>query len=211
MATSQGQRIGIWVIAVVLAVGTIGSFFALILQNDNAQVDQAQAQQKQEEYNKIIQEYQAKVEAQSNELSAKYYDDFAGYAKEVSAFNASDVKSLTTRDLKIGDGEEIKEDTDYSAYYIGWNPEGKIFDQSIDGDKLKTPIDGKLELIKGWDEGVLGMKIGGVREITIPADKAYGDKGQGDLIPPHTPLKFIIMAIPSPEKIPQPDLSSLGL
>ena len=98
MATSQGQRIGIWVIAVVLAVGTIGSFFALILQNDNAQVDQAQAQQKQEEYNKIIQEYQAKVEAQSNELSAKYYDDFAGYAKEVSAFNASDVKSLTTRD-----------------------------------------------------------------------------------------------------------------
>jgi FKBP-type peptidyl-prolyl cis-trans isomerase len=211
MATSQGQRIGIWVIAVVLAVGTIGSFFALILQNDNAQVDQAQAQQKQEEYNKIIQEYQAKVEAQSNELSAKYYDDFAGYAKEVSAFNASDVKSLTTRDLKTGDGEEIKEDTDYSAYYIGWNPEGKIFDQSIDGDKLKTPIDGKLELIKGWDEGVLGMKIGGVREITIPADKAYGDKGQGDLIPPHTPLKFIIMAIPSPEKIPQPDLSSLGL
>jgi FKBP-type peptidyl-prolyl cis-trans isomerase len=211
MATSQGQRIGIWVIAVVLAVGTIGSFFALILQNDNAQVDQAQAQQKQEEYNKIIQEYQAKVEAQSNELSAKYYDDFAGYAKEVSAFNASDVKSLTTRDLKTGDGEEIKEDTDYSAYYIGWNPEGKVFDQSIDGDKLKTPIDGKLELIKGWDEGVLGMKIGGVREITIPADKAYGDKGQGDLIPPHTPLKFIIMAIPSPEKIPQPDLSSLGL
>ena len=211
MATSKGQRIGIWVIAVTLAIGTIGSFFGVILANDNSASDQKSAQATQEKYNKLIAEYQAKVEAQNVELTAKYFSTFAPFASEVSAFNADEVKSLTTRDLKIGDGEEIKSGTKYSAYYIGWNPEGKIFDQSIDGEKLKSPIDGTSGLITGWTEGVIGMKIGGVRELTIPADKAYGDKGGSDqsLIPPHTPLRFIVFAIPTPDAIPLPDFSSL--
>jgi hypothetical protein len=50
------------------------------------------------------------------------------------------------------------------------------------------------------------MKIGGVREITLPSDKAYGEQGSGDSIPPNTPLKFIVMAIPLPEQIPQPEV-----
>lgn len=211
MATTKGQRIGIWIIAVTLAVGTIGSFFGVILANKNAATDQKSSQAIQEKYSKLMAEYQAKVNAQNAELTTQYFSVISAFTGEVGKFNADDVKSLTTRDLKVGDGEEIKAGTKYSAYYIGWNPEGKIFDQSIDGEKLKSPIDGTSGLITGWTEGVIGMKIGGVRELTIPADKAYGDKGGPDqsLIPPHTPLKFIVLAIPTPPTVPLPDFSSL--
>lgn len=201
MATSKGQRIGIWVIAVVLTVGTIGSFFAIILANDNAKVDQANLQQQQEKYNEMIAKYQAKVDAQSSELSKKYYPILSQFATEVGTYNKDEVKTLQSRDLKEGDGAVIAKDTKYSAYYIGWNPDGKIFDSSIDGSKLKAPLPG-AGLIQGWMEGVIGMKLGGVRELSIPAEKAYGDKGAGELIPPHTPIKFIVLAIPSPPQIP---------
>lgn len=209
MATSQGQRIGIWIIAVVLAVGTIGSFFAIILANDNTKIDQASSLKQQEDLQKAYTEYQTKMTAQADELSKQYYPTLASFKDKAGAFNKDDVKGLASEDLKIGDGEEIKDGTSYSAYYIGWNPEGKIFDQSIDGDKLKSPIPGS-GLIEGWTEGVKGMKINGVRLLTIPADKAYGDKGGSDqsLIPPHTPLKFIVFAIPTPPTIPLPDILS---
>lgn len=201
MATTKSQRIGIWIIAIVLTVGTIGSFFVMVLANKNAKIDLESQQQLKEKYQKIAAEYQAKVDAQSKELSAKYYSVLVQYKDQVNKFNAVDVKTLGKKDLLVGDGTEIKKDTKYSAYYIGWNPDGKIFDQSIDSDKLKAPLPGD-GLISGWTEGVIGMKMGGVRELTIPADKAYGDKGQGDLIPPHTPLKFIVLVIPTPAEIP---------
>lgn len=206
MSASKSQRIGIWVIAVVMAVGTIGSFFVIILANDNAKIDQSVAQKRQDEMTKKYQEYQDKVNAQADELSKTYYPIFSVYGDRVAAFDKSSVKELTTEDLKVGDGEEIQDGTSYSAYYIGWNPDGKIFDQSIDGEKLKSPIKGQ-GLIEGWTEGVKGMKIGGVRLLTIPAEKAYGERGQGDSIPPHTPLKFIVFAITSPEEIPMPDFA----
>lgn len=202
MSTSRSQRIGIWIIAVVLAIGTIGSFFVVILANDNQTKDQANVQ-------KQYAEYQAKVQAQNDELSKKYYGTLSEFASRVASYNADEVTSLTTVDLKEGEGEAIGDNTTYSAYYIGWNPEGKIFDQSIDGTKLKAPLPGS-GLIKGWTEGVKGMKLGGVRELTIPADLAYGDTGSGDLIPPHTPIKFIVLAIPTPETIPLPDFSKLS-
>ncbi len=209
MSTTKSQRIGIWIIAVVLTIGTIGSFFVIILANSNSKIDQAAASTQQEQYNKLVADYQAKVSAQATELSAKYFPEFSTYASQVGSFNAADVKSLGKQDLKIGDGAEIKSDTAYSAYYIGWNPDGKVFDQSIDGTKLKAPIPGS-GLIKGWTDGVIGMKIGGVRVLTIPADQAYGDKGSGDLIPPHTPIKFVVMAIPTPPTIPVPNFGTSG-
>lgn len=208
MATTNSQRIGIWIIAVVLAVGTIGSFFVIILANNNAQKDSDANKVLQEKYQKLVADYQAKVTAQNDELSAKYYSVISQFKDKVGKFNADDVKSVTSEDLQVGDGEEIKDGTTYSAYYIGWNPDGKIFDQSIDGSKLKAPLPGE-GLITGWAEGVKGMKLGGVRLISINADKAYGDKGSGDLIPPHTPIKFIVLAIPTPTPVPTPDLSSI--
>ena len=193
--TPKAQRIGIIVIAIVMVAGTLGSFALLILANDNALNEQDQ----------LMQEYQQMMEkqqAEAGELSAKYTDEFKKYENRPLAFNAEAVGDEVTHvDLKQGDGETLtKESTNYRAYYLGWNPEGVVFDGSIDTEGLKPPLDlSQMTLIPGWYDGVDGMKIGGVREITIPSDLAYGESGQGDNIPPNTPIKFIIMAIPAME------------
>ncbi len=194
MATSTAQRAGIWIIAVALIVGTLAGFIAMVLAPQNEMTSQTQTQE-------LLAEYQAKVAAQTKEQSDKYYGEFSKYSTQPGAFTADGVTSVTTTDLMVGDGEEIKQDTKYSAYYIGWNPTGKVFDQSIEGGALKAPIAGG-NLIEGWNEGVLGMRMGGVRMITIPSDKAYGEQGGGEDIPPNTPIRFIVMVIPTPDEIP---------
>lgn len=208
MATARGQRIGIWIIALVMAVGTIGSFLIMILANDNQKTDDARKTELTAAYQKEIDDYEAKTAAQTAELSATYFAEFNQYASRPAAFDKASVAGLATEDLKIGDGADITADSSFSAYYIGWNPDGVVFDQSIDGDKLKAPYAVTPGgVISGWTEGVVGMKIGGVRVLTIPADKAYGETGSGDTIPPNTPLKFVIMIIPTPATIPQPQPS----
>lgn len=205
MATSTAQRTGIWIIAIVLTVGTLAGFIAMILAPQNQKADSDRLQKVYAEYQAATEEYQKKVQAQADELSVKYYGEFVKYKDIPAAFEAKDVKKVATQDLVVGTGEEIKEGTTYSAYYIGWNPKGKVFDQSIDGEKLKAPIEGG-NLITGWNEGVIGMKVGGVRELTIPSDKAYGETGSGEDIPANTPIKFIVMIIPKPETIKQPEV-----
>lgn len=205
MATRRSQRIGIWVIAGALTIGTIGGFLAMVLAPRNEASDKARLQQLMSEYTKETEAYKTKADAQATELSGKYFATFNQYASRPAAFNAEEVKELKKEDLKVGDGETITKDSSFSAYYIGWNPSGKVFDSSIDGGKLKAPLPVTPGgVITGWTEGVDGMKVGGVRELTIPADKAYGATGQGADIPANTPLKFVIMIIPTPEKISQP-------
>lgn len=210
MATPKSQRIAIWIIAIALTLGTLGSFLVIALASQNQKIDQQAAQKAQQElqdeYNKTIADYQAKLDAQAKELSPKYYDEFSKYSNQVAKFDAASVDKLTTKDLKIGDGAEIKDGSAYSAYYIGWNPKGVIFDQSIDGKQLKAPLSSG-NYIEGWNKGVIGMKIGGVRVVTIPASMAYGEAGSGNDIPAGTPIKFVIMLIPQVESIPLPDLS----
>lgn len=198
MATKTSQRVFIWVIAIVMTVGTIAGFIAMILAPENQKLDQARIQQ-------LTEEYQQRVADQAKELSGKYFDEFSSYSARVSAFDGSSVSQLKKDDLKVGDGEVLTEDSSFTAYYIGWNPSGEIFDQSIDGNTLKAPFAASPGgVISGWTEGVAGMKIGGVRELTIPAEKAYGSAGSGDKIPPNTPLKFVIMVVPTPETIEIP-------
>lgn len=207
-STSRGQRIGIWVITVTMIVGTIMSFAVIIIANNNQQNESKTQQEKYNKFQTAMSEYQAKVDAQTAELSGKYYETMKAYASYPAAFDKDAVKEVTTKDLTVGTGAELTKDTSYNAYYIGWNPEGKIFDQSIDTttNKLKAPISG-TGLISGWTEGVVGMKFGGVREITIPSSKAYGSAGSGDLIAPYTPIKFIVMVIEPTETFAQPDVS----
>ncbi len=205
-STTRSQRIGIWIIAVVLAIGTIGSFFVIILANNNSAKDQATQQKLQEEYTKQENDYQAKVNAQAAQLSTQYYPILSQYAGQVGKFDAGSVKSLSTQDLLAGSGATIDSKTSYSAYYIGWTPDGKIFDESITSGKLKAPIAGS-GLIPGWTQGVIGMKLGGVRELTIPSNLAYGAQGSGSSIGPNTPIKFVVLAIPSPPTIPVPNFS----
>jgi len=210
MATTKGQRIGIWVIAGMMFLGTVGGFVAMMVAPGNEAKDQAALKKAQDEYTKATDERKKKVEAQANELSQKYYGKFSEFSSRVSAFEAGDVKELVKEDLVEGEGAEVKDDTKLAVYYIGWNAKGEIFDQSIADGKLKAPLNmngpANTAVIQGWKEGLIGMKIGGVRELTIPANKAYGDKAQGDKIPANSPLKFVVMAIEKPADIPEPEM-----
>jgi FKBP-type peptidyl-prolyl cis-trans isomerase len=193
MATPKSQRIGIWIIAIVMMIGTIGSFAVMVLQSKNTQTDQA-AQ------NKLYEEYQKQMEAEekrTKELSDKYYSTFKTYKNSPAVFDKDSVgDNVITKDLKKGTGTVITKDTKYEAYYIGWNPRGKSFDSSFEGESLKAPFDTSvLSPIKGWSDGVIGMKVGGIRQLTIPSDLAYGETGSGDDIPPNTPIKFIVMIV----------------
>lgn len=190
--TPKAQRIGILVIAIVMIVGTIGSFAMLILANNNALSEQE----------KQAKDYQALMEKQqkeAQELSDKYSPVLKEYRDRPAPFDSEAVGDKVTHvDLKEGDGAVLTKDSPYRAYYIGWNPKGKVFDSSFEGDSLKPPLDvSPGMLIPGWYDGVEGMKLGGIREITIPSDLAYKDQDKGPDLPPNTPLKFIIMAIPT--------------
>ena len=207
MAASRGQRIGIWIIAAFMLVGTVGSFIAIVLANQNAGVDQARIDEQTAQYQKDYTAYQEKVAAQAAQLSGVYYGTFSQYASRPAAFDAASVKELKTEDIVVGTGADVTATSSFTAYYIGWNPTGKVFDQSIEGTALKAPFTASPGgVIAGWTAGAAGMKVGGVRELTIPSDQAYGAAGSGDDIPANTPLKFILMIIPTPETIEQPEM-----
>ncbi len=207
MATTKTQRIGIWIIALFMAVGTVGSFAIIVLANQNSQKDQARINDLTAQYQKASNEYQKKVDAQTKELSDKYYPTFSQFASRPASFDKASVKDLSHEDLVVGTGDEITATSSFTAYYIGWTPDGKVFDGSISNGALKAPLTVTPgAVIEGWTQGAVGMKVGGVRELTIPSDLAYKDKGNGSSIPPNTPLKFVMMIIPTPETIPQPEI-----
>ena len=200
MATPKSQRIGIWIIATFMIIGALGSSLMIVLSNQNQANDQTKIQ-------KQAKEYQANIDLQTKTLSDKYFSEFNQFATAPAPFNADEVKSLSTNDLKIGDGAEIKANSSFSVYYIGWNPKGVVFDQSIKNSTsllAPYPITPTSSVIDGWKEGVIGMKMGGVRELTIPSDKAYGAIARDANIPANTPLKFIIMVIPKVDDVTMP-------
>lgn len=207
MATTKGQRIGIWVIIIFMIVGTIGSFAIIALANQNDAADTAKIQVIEEQYKKDYEAYQEKLTAQATEMSSKYFDTFNSFSDRVSEFNADEVKELSKEDLLIGDGAEITSESTFHAYYLGWTPDGKIFDGSIQDGALKSAFEVTPGgVIEGWSEGTVGMKTGGVRLLTIPSDKAYGESGSGESIPANTPLKFIVMVVESPEQLEMPEM-----
>ena len=207
MARGRAQRVGIWVIAIAMLVGTLASFLALILAPKNEAIDQARINELTTQYQNEYAAYQEQVNAQAATLSSEYFARFSQYGSRVAPFDAAAVTELKIEDLVIGTGADITAQTSFSAYYIGWNPSGTVFEQSIEGQSLKAPLAvAPGSVIAGWSEGVIGMKVGGVRELTIPSDLAYGQTGSGDSIPPNTPLKFVMMIIPNSEAISQPEI-----
>ena len=99
MATTKGQRIGIWVIAGMMFLGTVGGFVAMMVAPGNEAKDQAAFKKAQDEYTKATDERKKKVEAQANELSQKYYGKFSEFSSRVGAFEAGDVKELNSENL----------------------------------------------------------------------------------------------------------------
>lgn len=98
--------------------------------------------------------------------------------------------SLKMTDQQVGTGAEAKSGKLVSVHYTGTLVDGKKFDSSLDRG---TPFDFKLGagmVIKGWDQGIVGMKVGGKRRLEIPADLAYGARGFPPVIPPNSTLIF---------------------
>ena len=93
-------------------------------------------------------------------------------------------------EISLGTGASPKTGDTVSVHYTGWLKSGKKFDSSVDrGEPFEFPI-GKGRVIKGWDEGVGTMKVGGKRKLVIPAHLGYGERGAGGVIPPGATLIF---------------------
>lgn len=100
-------------------------------------------------------------------------------------------EKLKIEDIKKGTGEEVKEGNTVVVHYKGYFPDGKQFDSSIDRDQPFEVQIGAGYVIRGWDEGILGMKVGGKRKLTVPYQYGYGKYGMGD-IPGFATLMFDI-------------------
>jgi FKBP-type peptidyl-prolyl cis-trans isomerase FkpA len=120
----------------------------------------------------------------------------AGLITTGGTVSADPSKEVTTEsglkytDLKVGDGREAQPGDTATVHYTGWLMDGKKFDSSVD---RKDPFSfrvGAGQVIRGWDEGVAGMKVGGKRQLIIPPGLGYGARGAGGVIPPNATLKF---------------------
>jgi FKBP-type peptidyl-prolyl cis-trans isomerase FkpA len=100
---------------------------------------------------------------------------------------------LVFEDLVIGDGAEVTGRGQTAiVHYTGWLEDGSKFDSSHDhGEPFSFPVASEY-VIKGWDEGVVGMKVGGKRRLTVPPELGYGAAGAGSVIPPNATLIFEI-------------------
>ncbi|HWV46232.1 MAG TPA: FKBP-type peptidyl-prolyl cis-trans isomerase [Nitrospira sp.] len=114
----------------------------------------------------------------------------AGNEKETSMQEVTTSSGLKYVDQVIGVGDAAVVGKTASVHYTGWLENGKKFDSSVDrGQPFSFPL-GAGRVIKGWDEGVQGMKVGGKRKLTIPSDLGYGSRGAGGVIPPNATLIF---------------------
>lgn len=124
-----------------------------------------------------------KDENQNNQAETKIEDK-----KEVPLKKTS--SGLQYADLKVGDGETAKAGDQVSVHYTGTFSDGAKFDSSLDRDEPFSFTLGARQVIKGWDEGVAGMKVGGKRKLIIPYQLGYGEEGSPPGIPPKATLVF---------------------
>ena len=164
--TKKSTRIIIWVIAIVMAGGFIGSYFLIIMNNNDQQATQDQSKQADE-----LTKPTGKVDPTAFKVEGK-------------------VDKLQIIDEVVGTGAEVKPGDTINVHYKGTLAQSGVkFDSSYDrGDPITLSLNG---VIKGWQEGIPGMKVGGKRRLVIPAALGYGATGNYG-IPPNSDLVFEI-------------------
>ncbi len=221
LQTTTKQRVIIIIITILLLISTLGVYMLIVL-NGGGSGGSDSLDALTERYNEKYEEFLSA----NTEVSDKYFGEFSKYRADVKAYNEASATNavLDKKDLKKGDGRELGEnDTDYAAYYIGWCADGEVFDSSFDTSSQDTEVDSdeaqKVDiadaksllpplfgasmadgLIDGWNQGVVGMKLGGVRQVTMNGDLAYGDTREicGGK---NKPLRFIIMLVEPDQKL----------
>ena len=199
LKTSVTQRVIIIIIAILMVGSIIASYAAIVISGSQGsssdqtpKVDEAKVAAAQEALDVKTEELK--------KVSEKDFKKFVSYKSDViKAYNetSANENGVQTHDLETGSGAEVKDDN-YLAYYIGWCADETVFDSSLDDasspTSFKSVLDPSMGLIEGWTKGVEGMKIGGIREVTIPSNQAYKDSDVA--CGANKPLKFVIMAIP---------------
>ena len=126
-----------------------------------------------------------------SDLDSKKKKEAGGGPKPVSESDYTTTKSgLQYCDLVVGDGEAATRGQSATVHYTGWLTSGKQFDSSVGRNKPFTFPVGKRKVIKGWDEGVVGMKVGGQRQLKVPPELGYGLRGSPPVIPKNATLIF---------------------
>ncbi len=203
LKTSLWQRIVIVLVAALLIGSTVLTYMFIVMSNTSGR------QNSEERVAELEAEYDVKgeeLEKAAEPIGMQYLDELKSYQKQVKSFNAASANAakIQTNDLKVGTGKELKEgDSEYMAYYIGWCPDGSVFDSSFDYAeddtdkrtpiKLKQPLINNEYLIEGWKQAVVGMKLGGVRWASIPGELAYGEQERCGM--ENAPLRYVIMAL----------------
>src|SRR3984885_1500887 len=114
---------------------------------------------------------------------------------KVTGDGVKTASGLVYWDIRVGNGEVAKEGSHVRVHYTGWLTGGKKFDSSVDAGKPFDFTIGNGEVIKGWEEGVAGMKVGGKRQLRIPPALAYGTQGYPGAIPANATLIFDIQLL----------------
>ncbi|WP_027853185.1 FKBP-type peptidyl-prolyl cis-trans isomerase [Marinobacterium litorale] len=105
----------------------------------------------------------------------------------------AEFETLRVEDLVEGTGTEVKKGGALiTAHYRGYLEDGSQFDSSYDSGQPFQTVLSRKKVIAAWVEGLVGMKVGGKRKLWVPADKGYGERGFGEMIPPHSNLVFEI-------------------
>jgi peptidylprolyl isomerase len=111
-------------------------------------------------------------------------------AKKASAKPVTTASGLKYTDVTVGSGASPVKGKQVKVHYTGTLENGTKFDSSVDRKEPFTFVIGVGQVIPGWDEGVMGMKVGGKRKLIIPSKLGYGERGAGGVIPPNATLLF---------------------
>ena len=202
LKTSPKQRVAIILIAILMLGSIVASYAAIVLAGNSASSSGISEER--------IAEYEAAYNAELatfQEITQSDFEKFVQYKEKIVAYDeaAANTGEVKVKDRLTGSGRTLAEgDSNYLAYYVGWCADGTVFDSSFNDATNPTAftkaIDPSLGMIDGWTTGVVGMKLGGVRELTIPSEKAYASNREicGGY---NKPLKFLVMAVANEEPL----------
>ncbi len=178
-SSSTFQRISIIIIAIIVGGGTIGFYFLSILTNN----EQSQQQQQQAAVQKQIQDQQQKC-SDTSTVATLPVPDIYKTTDKASTIQTLDIQEGTGAVVKSGDCLVVK-------YYGTLASDGTKFDENFTKTTAFAFSFGQGVVIKGWDQGLVGIKVGGTRRLVIPSDLAYGPTAQGT-IPANSDLVFVV-------------------